>query len=68
MKGRPAESITGATAIGMLMAIILGVNDEDTMTAMIGALGLAPAAVTLIVSHGGLRGVVRIFWRGGRHD
>lgn len=66
MKGRPAESFTGATAIGMLLAIILGVDDSDTIAVMVGALGLLPAAITLIVSNGGLIGVGRLILRGRR--
>jgi hypothetical protein len=64
MKGRPAESVTGVTAIGALVAIILGVDDADTIAAMVGALGVLPGAVTLLVSNGGVLGVARLVLHG----
>jgi predicted amino acid dehydrogenase len=64
MQGRPAESVTGVTAIGLLVAIILGVDDADTIAAMVGALGVLPGAVTLLVANGGIRGVLRLVYRG----
>lgn len=68
MKGRPAESVTGVAAIGMLLAIILGVHDTETIAAMVGGLGLVPAAVTLFVANGGLIGVGRLILRGRRNS
>jgi len=64
MKGRPAESLTGVGALGFLLAIILGVDDPNTMAAMVAVLGVLPAFVTLVVANGGLRGVLRLLWRG----
>lgn len=62
--GRPAEALTGTAAIGALLAVALGVTDYETLAAIIAGLGLLPGAITLLVSNGGLRGVVRLIWRG----
>lgn len=64
MKGRPSESLTATAAIGSLLAVILGVNDPQTIAAMVAGLGVLPAAITLVVDAGGLRGVLRKLWRG----
>lgn len=64
MKGRPAESAAGAGSIALLAAYILGVNDPDIVACLGAAVGLIPAAVTLLISNGGLRGVLRALWRG----
>lgn len=62
--GRPAETTTGVAAIGSLLAIAVGVNDPDAIASMVAALGLLPGAVTLLVDNGGVRGVMRLMWRG----
>ena len=64
MKGRPAETASGTAAIGALLAVIFGVNDPQTLAAIIAGLGLTPAAISLIVDAGGIRGVLRKLWRG----
>lgn len=66
MKGRPAESITGAAAIGVLLSVIFGIKDVQTISAMVAGLGLLPAAVSLVVSNGGLIGIGRLVLRGRR--
>lgn len=63
-RGRPAETTSGVGSIGLLMAYILGVTDEQTVVCLGAALGLVPGTVTLLVSSGGLRGLVRLLWRG----
>jgi hypothetical protein len=63
-QGRPAEALTGTAALGSVLAVALGVNDPDTITAMVAGVGLLPAVVTLLVSNGGIRGVLRLAWRG----
>lgn len=62
--GRPAEAITGTAALGALLALQLGVTSPDAQAAMIAGLGLVPASVTLLVTNGGVRGVLRKLWRG----
>jgi len=64
MKGRPAESTAGVGSVALLIAFILGVNDPELVAVLGAALGLVPAAVTLLVSAGGIRGVLRALWRG----
>jgi hypothetical protein len=64
MRGRPAETLTGTAALGSLLAIVLGVHDTETIAAMITGLGLLPAAVSLYLDAGGLRGLLRKAWRG----
>jgi hypothetical protein len=66
MKSRPAESVTGVTALGMLLALILGVDDPTIVGVMVGVLGLLPAAVTLLVANGGVIGVVKLLVLGRR--
>lgn len=65
MQGRPAESLTGTGAIALLAAVLLGAtNDPNTIACLGAVLGLVPAAVTLLVSGGGVRGVLGSIWRG----
>lgn len=64
MRGRPAETLTGAGALGSVLAIVLGVHDPQQIACMVAGLGLVPAGVTLYVDSGGLRGVLRKLWRG----
>lgn len=68
MKGRPAESTAGAGSIALLVAYTLGVTDSDTVACLGAALGLVPAAVTLVVTSGGIRGVLCTIWRGRSPD
>lgn len=64
MKGRPAESTAGVGAVALLIAYVLGVNDPQIVACLGAVLGLVPAAVTLLVANGGVRGVLRTVWRG----
>lgn len=64
MKGRPAESLTGAGAIGALVAFAFGVQDPQVLSAIIAGLGLLPAVVSLLVSNGGVMGVLRLALHG----
>lgn len=64
VKGRPAESTAGVGSIALLVAVLLGVDDPNTIAVMGAALGLIPAAVTLLVDGGGVRGVLGSLWRG----
>ena len=64
MKGRPAESTAGVGSIALLIAVLLGVDDPNTIAVMGAGLGLIPAAVTLLVDGGGIRGIFTSLWRG----
>jgi prepilin-type N-terminal cleavage/methylation domain-containing protein len=64
MKGRPAESTAGVGSIGLLIAVVLGVDDPNLIAVLGAAVGLLPAAVTLLVAGGGIRGVLSSLWRG----
>ena len=64
MRGRPAESTAGVGSIALLIAVLLGVDDPNTVAVMGAVVGLIPAAVTLLVSGGGIRGVFTSLWRG----
>lgn len=63
---RPTETIGGAlVALASLAAYKAGADEETT--AVVGVLaGLIPAAVTGIVTRGGLRGLARTLWTGRR--
>ena len=61
---RPAESAGVAGGIAALVARIAGVTDPDTITYIAIAIGVIPAAVTFVVTHGGLAGVWRLVIRG----
>lgn len=64
MKGRPAESLAGTGSIALLIAYVLGVTDPQVVACLGAAVGLMPAAVTLLASNGGIRGVLAKLWRG----
>lgn len=64
MRGRPAETTGAVGAIGLLVASLAGVDDATSLTAIGVVLGLVPAAVTLLVANGGVRGVLGLLWRG----
>lgn len=64
--GRPAETGGAAAAIGGLVALAAGVDDPGVVAAIVGAVGLVPAAVTGLINSGGIRGFVGKLWR-GRH-
>jgi hypothetical protein len=62
--GRPAELTTAGGALGVLLAVVLGVDDVETVAALTVVVGLLPAAVTGVVNAGGVRGAILSFWRG----
>ena len=64
MKGRPAEALAGTSSIALLIAYVLGVDDPQLVVVLGAAVGLVPAAVTLLVANGGIRGVLRTIWHG----
>lgn len=60
---RPAETTGGIAAAATAVAALLGGSTE--LVAVIGTLaGLLPALVTAVVANGGVRGVIRVIWRG----
>lgn len=61
---RPAETGGAAAAIGSLVAIAAGVTDHGVIAAMIGVVGLVPAAITGLINAGGIRGFASKLWRG----
>lgn len=63
---RPAEVAGGVGSVGLIVGRLLGVEDPDVLVALGAALGLVPAAVTVLVTHGGIRGVLLRLWRGDR--
>lgn len=61
---RPAELAGASGAIALLVARLLGVTDPDVLISASTVIGLLPAAVTLVVAHGGIAGALRRLWRG----
>lgn len=62
-KTRPAETTGGIFGAATLIAAALGASIE-VVAAVGAAAGLLPAVVTYLVTHGGIRGVLRSIWRG----
>jgi hypothetical protein len=58
IKARPAETTAGTGGIVTIAAAALGA-DATTITVLGAASAFAPAAVSWLVDHGGLRGVYR---------
>jgi hypothetical protein len=61
---RPAETAGAGGTVALLAAYVFGVHDPQTIVLLGAVLGLVPAFVTLLVANGGLRGSVRLLWRG----
>lgn len=64
MNKRPAESAGVAGAIVALGAYVAGVRDPEVLAGATVVVGLVPAAVTLLVSNGGVVGLVRLVLHG----
>lgn len=62
MKARPAETAGGAGSLALLVGYALGVQDPAVLTAVGAVVGLVPAAVTLVVRSGGIRGCWAKIW------
>lgn len=63
MRSRPAETTGTLGAIATGIIALAGGSVE--LVAVVGiAAGALPAAVTFLVTHGGIRGVARALWRG----
>jgi hypothetical protein len=61
---RPAATAGAGGTVALLAAYVFGVHDPQTIVLLGAVLGLVPAFVTLLVANGGLRGSVRLLWRG----
>lgn len=62
-RSRPAETTGGLAAIATAVTALAGA--PTGVVAVVGtAAGLLPAAVTLLVTNGGIRGVLRTLWHG----
>jgi hypothetical protein len=48
-KNRPAETLTAAGALGVLVAQFLGLDDPEILTALIVLIGVLPAGITWLV-------------------
>lgn len=64
MRGRPAETGGAVGAVSLLLGVVLGIRDAATLAAWGTVVGLLPAAITLLVANGGVRGVLRLLWQG----
>lgn len=58
---RPAEATAALAGTGGIAAAIA---THNWLAVGLACIGYLPAAVTFLVTHGGLRGVVRLVWRG----
>lgn len=56
---RPAETAGAAGAVALVVCLVAGVDDPETIGAVGIVAGLVPSFVTLIVASGGLRGIGR---------
>ena len=62
-RDRPAET---ATATAGAVALLIAVWEGNMLAAAVSLVGLLPACVTFIVTHGGVRGCLARLWRGAR--
>jgi hypothetical protein len=60
---RPAEAAGATGGVVAVVAAALGA-DTPVVAALAAAAGALPAIVTFIVTRGGIRGTVRLLWRG----
>lgn len=61
VKSRPAET-TGA-GLGVA-TVITAIATHDVVTLAAAAAAFAPAVVTYLATHGGIRGVIAALWHG----
>jgi hypothetical protein len=61
---RPAETAGAGGTVALLIGYALGITDAQTIVLLGAVVGLLPALVTVLVANGGLRGSVRLLWRG----
>lgn len=58
---RPAET---ATASAGAVALLVAVWEGNSLATVVALLGVLPAIVTFITTHGGLKGCALTLWRG----
>ena len=58
---RPAET---ATASAGAVALLVAVWEGNMLATAVALLGILPAVVTFVVTHGGLKGCAATLWRG----
>jgi hypothetical protein len=61
---RPAEVAGLSGSVALLVCRAAGVDDPDVLVGIGAVVGAVPAAVTLLVANGGVRGVAAKLWRG----
>lgn len=61
VQARPAETAGATVGFG---GIVAGIAAHNPLAAALAASGLVPGAVTFVVAHGGVRGVLGALWRG----
>ena len=62
-KARPAETAGAAAGTGGIIAALAAHN---WLAVGLAAVGYLPAVVTFVVTHGGVSGLLRSVWKGGR--
>lgn len=58
---RPAEKTTASVGLVALVWALVEGNQQAALTAAVAAI---PTLVTFLVTHGGLRGLLRLIWTG----
>lgn len=61
IKARPAETAGAAVGTG---GIIAALAEHNWLAFGLACAGYLPAVVTFLVTHGGVRGVARLVWKG----
>ena len=65
IRSHPASTTGIAGALALLLGhFAVGIDDPDALAAIGAVLLSLPAAVSLLVAQGGIRGVLRKLWRG----
>jgi hypothetical protein len=60
-KARPAETAGAVAGTGGILAALTAHN---SLALAVACVGYIPAAVTFLVTHGGVRGVLSSLWKG----
>lgn len=63
MKTRPAETAGVVAGTGGIVAAVIA---HQWAAIAVACAGYVPAAVTFIVAHGGVRGVLQTIWKGSK--
>lgn len=65
MVKRPAETTTASVGLAALVWALIEGNQQAALTAAVAAI---PHVVTFLVTHGGVRGVLRTLWAGRQRE